>query len=144
MKTKIIVSLIIVLAISGFIVYGYFNATPGQGNGQDKYSKIEITPQSYDFGEVSYGNTVEHTFKIKNSGEEPLEIKRVATSCGCTTAKVGQDIIGPGEESDLRVVYDTDAMTGSHAQGRQERIIYVKSNDPLNPQVEVMIYAFVK
>jgi hypothetical protein len=31
-----------------------------------------------------------------------------------------------------------------HGSGREERIIYVRSNDSANPQVEVRIYATVK
>ncbi len=68
----------------------------------------------------------------------------MATSCGCTTAKVSKEKINPGEEIELQVSYDTGAMSGDHARGEQERIIYIKSNDPINPQVEAMIYADVK
>ena len=87
---------------------------------------------------------VEYIFKVKNTGNEALEIKKVATSCACTTAKIDKEKINPGKETNLLVVYNTGAMSGSHAKGEQERIIYVRSNDSVNPQVEVMIYADVK
>ena len=87
---------------------------------------------------------VEYTFKVKNIGQVLLEIKRVSTSCGCTSAEVSKEKIAPNEEADLLVIYDTGAMSGAHAKGEQERIIYVKSSDPINPQIEVMIYATVK
>lgn len=142
MKPKIWIFLILILLIS-IAGYGYFRATPGAKNQTDNLPKIEITPESFDFGNVQYGQIVKYTFLVKNIGQETLEIKRVATSCGCTKAEIAQKKIEPGEEAKLLVTYDTGAMSGSHAQDKQERIIYVKSNDPVNPQVETMIYANV-
>jgi len=141
MSKKIIIGLVFVVAFS---IYGYFSAVPGvENNGQDQ-PKIEISPQTFDFSEVEYGQTLEYTFKIKNLGNQILEINKVATSCGCTTAQISQEKINPQEEVELKVIYDTGAMSGAHAKGNQERIIYVKSNDPINPQVEVTISAYVR
>lgn len=144
MSQKSILIVIIILAIFGLATIGYFRAIPGIDNQTDSRPQIEVVPKTFDFNEIEYGSIVEHTFKIKNLGAEILEIKKVATSCACTTAKVLKNQINPGEETDLMVSYDTGAMSGAHGRGKQERIIYVKSNDPINPQVEVMIYANVK
>lgn len=144
MKQKTWFFLILGVIILGLGGYGYFKAIPSVENQTTNLPQIEISPQSFNFGDVEYGRVVEHTFKIKNSGEKSLEIKRVATSCGCTTAEVAEENINPGEDTNLLVVYDTGAMSGPYAKGEQERIIYIKSNDPINPQVEVLIYANVK
>lgn len=140
MKPKVFLILgLIILGIAGF---GYFKAIPGIEN-QAVGPKIEITPKVYDFGEINYGDIVNYGFKVKNLGEAVLEIKRVATSCPCATAKITKERIEPGEEVELQVTYDSGAMP-LHGSGREERIIYLRSNDPVNPQVEVMIYALVK
>lgn len=131
------------LIILGLSVFGYFQAIPEVDNQTENRPKIEIKPESFDFGEVNYGKVAEHVFLIKNLGNEILEIKRVATSCACTTAEVEKDFLNPGEETNLSVRYDTGAMSGPHGRGEQERTIYIKTNDPANPQVEVMIYANV-
>ena len=141
MKVKIIFFVIIILLIL-FAVYGYFRATPGAGN-QENLPKIEITPLTFDFGDIQYGQTVKYTFLVKNVGEEILEIKRLGTSCGCTKAEIAEEKIEPGKKAELSVTYDTGAMSGDHAKGRQERIIYIKSNDPVNPQIQAIIYANV-
>lgn len=141
---KLKIFLILGLVILGLAVYGYLKSIPAAENPSADAPKIEITPQFFDFGEIKYGQVAEYTFKVKNSGKEVLEIKRVATSCGCTTAKVSLDKINPGQTADLQVSYDTGAMSGSHGKGKQERIIYVKSSDPANPQVQAMIYATVQ
>ncbi len=135
--------LISIFIISGLAIYGYFQAIPDVDNQTENRPKIEIEPKSFDFGEINYGEVAEYAFLLKNSGNEILEIKRVATSCACTTAKTEKELLNPGEETNLSVRYDTGAMSGPHGKGEQERIIYVKSNDPLNPQVEVTIQANV-
>ncbi len=141
MKIKFTIGLILVILV--FAIYGYFSAVPGVEDNIDK-SQIEITPQLFDFGQIEYGQVAEYVFKVKNLGSQVLEINKVATSCGCTTAQVSQEKINPQEEAELKVVYNTGVMTGAHAKGDQERIIYVKSNDPINPQIEVTISAYVK
>ncbi len=144
MNQKLLFLGLFILILAGVVVFGYFKATPPAGN-QGNSPKIEIAPLSFNFGEIEFGKIVEYTFKIKNSGNEVLEIKRVATSCGCTTAKVNKEKLNPGEEADLLVKYDTAAMgDGPHGKGQQERIIYVKNNDPNTPQAQVTISAYVQ
>lgn len=144
MKFKTVFLLIFSLVIVGLLIYGYFKAIPGPGDRGENQPRIEALPESFNFGEIEYGQIVEYTFKVKNLGKEILEIKKIATSCACTTAEIFKEIIGPNEEAELLVRYDSGAMSGAHAKGEQERIIYIKSNDPLNPQIEVMIYAYVR
>ncbi len=142
MKPKIWVFLILIILT--LATYGYFKSIPGVKNEAQSRAEIDISPSFFDFGEIEYGQVAEYTFLVKNLGEETLEIKKVATSCACTKAKISKENIKPGEITELLVTYDTGAMSGAHAKGEQERIIYVKSSDPINPQVEVMIYANVK
>ncbi len=136
---------IIPLIILFLVLYGYFKAiSPSTDQSKATGPEIEIIPKEHDFGQVKYGDLAEQTFKVRNLGKEDLEIVRVSTSCGCTTAEINKEKLVSREETDLKVTYDTGAMSGSHAKGRQERTIFVKSNDPHNPQVEVMIYADVE
>ena len=146
MNQKTIISIFIILVIIGLAAAGYLKAVPSAEDQTGNQPRIKITPELYDFGEIEYGQVVKYTFKVKNIGTEILEIKKTATSCGCTTANLKSKIsnLKSGEEADLIVSYDTGAMSGSHAKGKQERIIYVKTNDPIRPQAEVVIRALVK
>ncbi|MBI5465559.1 DUF1573 domain-containing protein [Candidatus Gottesmanbacteria bacterium] len=136
--------LLFAVALGLLAIFGYFQAV-GRGTPPDQKTskpKIVVEPEQWDFGEIEYGKIAEYTFKVRNTGSETLEIKRVATSCACTSAKIDKEKIGPGGTAEILVTYDTAAMgRGSHGKGKQERIIYVKSNDPENPQVQVKIYA---
>lgn len=142
MKSKFLFAVAILIFVGGSAVIGYIKAVPG-AKGGDNLPVIEIVPDSYDFGEIQYKDIVTRSFKIRNNGSAVLEITRVATSCGCTTAKVAKTILESGEETELEVVYNSGQMTGSHGKGQQERIIYIKSNDPINPQIEALIYGTV-
>lgn len=144
MKSKTKFFLILGVIILGMALFGYFRATPGVKNQTENRPEIEITPESFDFGEIKYGDIVNYSFKVKNQGKEILGIKRIATSCACTTAKIAKEKINPGGETELLVTYDSGLMGISHGKGFQERIIFVQSNDPINPQVEVSIYANIK
>lgn len=142
MTKKLPYLFLIFLVFAGLGIYGYFKATSG-GNAVSG-PRIKIEPKNFDFGHVSYGETVETSFVVRNEGQAVLEIRRVGTSCSCTTAKVDKEKIDPGESVRLSVVYDSGAMGEFHGKGKQERIIYVRSNDPENPQTEVMIFADVQ
>ncbi|MEK7072143.1 MAG: DUF1573 domain-containing protein [Patescibacteria group bacterium] len=106
---------------------------------------INITPQTYDLGTVVYGDVAKHIFTIKNVGDKPLEILKLATSCGCTKVSVAdQDkIILPGESVDMIVTFDPAVHKDDSDLGELSRIIYVTTNDPQNPKVQTEITANV-
>lgn len=135
---KIIISILLITA-AGF--YGYFSAV-AQPEGDDT-ATVEISPTTHDFGEVNFGEVVSKEFVIINNRSVDLEVRRIATSCACTTAEIDKMLIAPGEEAILKVTYDSGAMGRSHAAGREERIVYIRSNDPINPHLEVTIYATI-
>ncbi|MDO8555321.1 MAG: DUF1573 domain-containing protein [bacterium] len=144
-KNYYFIAAIFVIGIAAFITYGYSQSIPNNGEQSSNQPKIEISPTFYDFGEIEFGKIAEYKFKIKNKGSKTLEIRRLATSCSCTTAKINKVILNPDETAELFVSYDTAAMgSGTHGTGNQERIIYVKTNDPANPQATVKIHAYVK
>ncbi|TAN32523.1 DUF1573 domain-containing protein [Patescibacteria group bacterium] len=141
---KMLIAIGAVLLI-GLSIFGYLKAVPKPASDNAPRPRAKIENPAFDFGEIVFGVMATHTFKLFNNGNAPLEIKRVATSCSCTTAEVSKKMIEPGQSAEISVRYDTKAMgSGPHGVGLQERIIYIKTNDPANPQVEANISAFVK
>jgi len=134
--------LVFILIFLGVVGYGYYKATPDKS--REKAPQIKVTPDFFDFGKVKYGKVLKRDFTIKNSGEGKLKIKQVSTSCACTEAEVNEKSLPPGEKTTLSVEYDTGAMSKLHGKGNQKRIIFIQSNDPLNPQVEVTIQVYVR
>lgn len=97
---------------------------------------VWVDSEKHDWGRVAGTETVEHVFKVRNSGGAALNIARVQTSCGCTAAVLDHQFLKPGEETRLKVTFDP---RGRH--GAQTRTIWIHSNDPKTPQKQIVIQA---
>lgn len=106
---------------------------------------IKVDPSVHDLGTVIYGDVPERIFKITNMGNEPLEILKLSTSCGCTKASVDEEdkLIAPGASVDMLVTFDPAVHKDNSDLGDLVRVIYIKTNDPDQPELEVEITANV-
>ena len=104
-----------------------------------------MTPASYDFGAVIYGDVATHTLRVTNTGAAPLIIQRLSTSCGCTKALMDESAktILPGGESMITVTFDPAVHKDDSDVGDIVRVVYIRSNDPIHPEVEAEFKAFV-
>ena len=66
----------------------------------------------YDFGSLTEGDTVEHTFAFTNTGEFPLIINNITASCGCTTPEWPREPVAPGAKSSVRVRFNSRGKSG--------------------------------
>lgn len=104
--------------------------------------ELAQTNYVYDFGQVPPDEIQETHITLENKGSQPLVIKSVRASCGCTAANTGEDTVPPGENTDLRVTYDP---TYNNDAGKQiTRQVIVETNDPAAPVVEFTIKADVQ
>jgi len=101
--------------------------------------RIVLEPKSFDWGEVPYDRAVTQEFLVKNEGGEPLEILAVTTSCGCTTARVDSEMIEPGGTTRLWVTFDPTVHEPT--TGPVVRFVYLRTNDPDNPEVSLELHA---
>lgn len=92
MKKIVIIALI---AIVGFAQ---------QANAQ---AKIEFKSETIDYGEITKGSDGVRVFEFTNTGDEPLIISQVKSSCGCTVPSKPDGPIAPGESNTISVKYDT-------------------------------------
>lgn len=74
---------------------------------QDKTAKIEFKTETVDYGEIAKGSDGVRVFEFTNTGEAPLVISDVKSSCGCTIPKKPDAPILPGETGEIQVKYDT-------------------------------------
>jgi hypothetical protein len=100
---------------------------------------IEFRETVYDAGESWQGETVSHVFSFTNSGNAELKISRVRSTCGCTASNLSSDTIAPGESGEIRASFNTRGYRGKKSQS-----IYVSSNDPGQPTVQLRIETTVK
>lgn len=100
---------------------------------------IHFPETEHDFGVVKEGKTVEYAFEFDNSGNEVLKIGDIKTSCGCTAALVSKKELAPGESGTLKVKLNT-----ANRKGKMSRLITVSSNDPVDPQKVLTVFADIR
>ncbi|MFD2543516.1 DUF1573 domain-containing protein [Lacinutrix gracilariae] len=74
---------------------------------QEKVAKIEFKETTVDYGTIEKGADGVRTFEFTNTGNAPLIISKVSSSCGCTVPKKPDGPILPGETGEIQVKYDT-------------------------------------
>lgn len=89
-----------------------------------KYAQIKIDEEIHDFGNIEISTFAEHTFFIKNTGNDTLTIVNVHASCGCTAAVMDNMKVAPGGISRLKVKYDAH----NKGEGPITKTITVSSN----------------
>ncbi len=77
---------------------------------QEKKAKIEFKTETVDYGEIAKGSNGVRVFEFTNTGDAPLIISKVSSSCGCTIPKKPEDPILPGKVGKIEVKYDTNRV----------------------------------
>lgn len=103
-------------------------------------ANVDLPLMQWDWGTIPAIPAVAQTFPIQNTGDKSLLINNVVTSCGCTIAALSSSVIPPGERADLKVTFDPNF----HAtQGPVTRLVWLETNDPDMPVVELRMDANV-
>ena len=74
---------------------------------QDQVAKIEFKSEVIDYGEIQKGADGLRVFEFTNTGNVPLVITDVTSSCGCTIPEKPKDPILPGKTGEIKVKYNT-------------------------------------
>jgi len=77
---------------------------------QDTAAKIEFKTETVDYGEIDKGSDGIRVFEFTNTGNAPLIISKVSSSCGCTIPKKPDAPILPGKTGEIQVKYDTNRV----------------------------------
>lgn len=77
---------------------------------QDKTAKIQFDTETVDYGEINKGSDGVRVFEFTNTGDAPLIISKVSSSCGCTIPKKPEAPILPGDKGEIQVKYDTNRV----------------------------------
>jgi hypothetical protein len=111
------------------------DATPPAGaNPAGSAPKIQFDDIVYDFGKVSSGEVVKHSFVFTNIGTATLEIKDVRPGCGCTTAGSWDKTVEPGKTGSIPLQFNSAAFGGTVAKSAT-----VTCNDPGQSNVVLQI-----
>lgn len=151
MNTKVIIGIFVaIIAVVGGLIW------LGQPAGNQNGSQANLTAgllksneTDFDFGTISMANgKVSHEFEVTNSSSQPVNIKKIYSSCMCTAANFkfkektygpfGMEGMGglnytnitidPGDSGTVEVIYDPNAH-GPAGVGPVDRLVYVEDKN---------------
>lgn len=76
-------------------------------NQKSKSAQITFEKTTHNFGTVKKKADASYEFEFKNTGNGPLIISNITTSCDCTTPEWPKNPIMPGKTGKIKVGYDT-------------------------------------
>jgi len=98
--------------------------------------EISIPEAIWDIGTLKLNEEATHSFKITNTGSQPLEITQLRSSCGCLQVEITSNIIQPNESAEIKAIFKEDQRLGDVI-----KTIYIDSNDPGTPRTTIKVKA---
>jgi hypothetical protein len=90
-------------------------------------TQIELHPAVGDKEAVGH-------FKYKNTGDRPVRIKSVRTSCGCTAAQSQKEAIAPGDTGEVTATFKIGDRTGTQVKG-----VTVETDDRVHSTIALVL-----
>lgn len=110
------------------ILIFYWTSRTNSNVANTKLTNMSFKNKVHDFEEILAGKSVSTLFEFSNTGESPLLIKEVTTSCGCTVPEWPKEVIQPNGKGTIKIVYD------AKYPGRFNKtvtVVYNGKNSPL-------------
>ena len=98
------------------------------------FPKAVMDETTYEFGDMELGSKQQHTFILKNEGEDVLKIEKGGSTCKCTVSDLPSNEIAPGESAEI--LLEWEPKSASTTFGQQARI---HTNDPENKLITLEI-----
>jgi len=149
-----------VIIIGGLIWVGKSTINPNDLStdlSNQSGSSLMAQELNFDFGTISMSNgKVGHEFTVTNSSNQPINIRKIYTSCMCTSVNFkfnqkkyglfGMEGMGgltsanitmnPGESGIVEAIYDPNAH-GPAGVGPVDRFIYIEDKNGSQLQLEI-------
>jgi len=117
------------------IVVEAIDQTQKNPGANQKSPRAKVDAESFDFGAIEAETSVEHAFKLTNTGTAQLTVTAAGTTCQkCTIAELDRNTLEPGETMDVVVRYQA-----SIGQSKFRQTATLQTNDPLQPRIELTI-----
>ncbi|MCL5435434.1 MAG: DUF1573 domain-containing protein [Patescibacteria group bacterium] len=120
-----------------------YNLIGGLNAYRESHYGVYIAPITKDLGTVIYGNIAKTMFKLINNTKEEVSIRRISTSCSCTSATVNKNTLKPYEEIEISVSFNPAVHKDNTDLGDIIRTIYIDTTSTNFSRVEASITAKV-
>src|ERR1041385_6114718 len=94
-------------------------------------TEIELHPTPADKQAIGH-------FTYANTGKQPVHLKSVKASCGCTAAQTRKDEVKPGEKGEVTATFNIGDRTGT-----QVKTVTVETDDPTNPHTVLTLRTII-
>ena len=84
---------------------------------------------TFEFGDLTQNVPAKATFTVTNNSTEPMLLKEVKPTCGCTVAAYNQDPILPGESTVITTTYNAKKEGSFH---KTIKVLTNLSDDPIS------------
>jgi len=124
------------IAILLLVTLSFFSVAPIEFDMHNsKIAVIKFKTEVVDYGTITQNSDGTRLFTFTNTGDAPLLITNVKTTCGCTVPSYSKAPILPGESGELNIKYDTKRLGAftktitvtSNAEGGN-KILKIKGN----------------
>jgi hypothetical protein len=147
--TTLVLGGLVCLALVAYEMYRYgrlvaqaqVDRTSITKNQEEKFlgTIVVVGESTFDFGTLELNQTGRRTFKIRNEGEEALEIHRGFISCGpCLKTTLSHSIVPSGDELEFAVTYATRKKEPEFSA-----YLELQTSDPDTPVLRFEITGFV-
>jgi archaellum component FlaG (FlaF/FlaG flagellin family) len=143
-----IVAVVAVLAVAGLLISRNGGNTqintpvsPAPQSSQvASAARIAVDQDTFDYGNVNLGTTINTVFHIRNVGTEPLQILnnptvKVVIGCCPPQAVLSSKVIPPGQEATITLAF----MMHTGMGGQHRFNIDVQTNDPTQPLKQLVV-----
>jgi hypothetical protein len=93
-----------------------------------------LSADTFNFGTVEQGSVVRYQLEVLNQGKDTLAIRKIKSSCGCTTGEPDRRLVPPGESAGIDISFNTYGREGYHAKS-----VTIYTNDPEHIRLEFTI-----
>ena len=115
-------------------------ATTAQPSQVASTARIAVDQDTFDYGNVNLGATIQTVFHVRNVGAEPLQILnnpqvRIVIGCCPPQAVLSSKIILPGQEATITLNF----MMHTGMGGQHRFNIDIQTNDPTQPLKQLVV-----
>lgn len=106
----------------------------------DAFPTIAFEETEHDFGTIVNGTPVETKFKYTNTGDSPLVVSDIKSTCGCTVpSDWNKDPLAPGESAEFTVKFNGKGTPGNQVS----KVVTLTTNTEAGTE-QVKIKAFIE
>ncbi len=93
-----------------------------------------------DFGSITHADKPSHAFVFHNACEDTVRFTAVKASCSCTAALPANEVLAPGEETEIKVTFYPPRSMNGHV----EKSVSVYVNDESRPRFLLRVAADIR